>query len=779
MWPFKKKKTEEVAPQEFAPEMEYVPQEMAYEAPAAQEAYEMPAPQGEDGISLESIMQEFAGAEAALPVEEAPAAEEVVFAAPVTEETVCFAPPASEETVCFEPPVTEETVCFQPPVTEETVCFDIPELPDEVQPPVSGDTLRVELPEEMYYPEQVSGDTVRIELPEDDDVRTDMPRSGEYSEVTGDTVSFAPITDEQLRQEPYAEGWEPQYEQPIGEYIPPQPILFHPRSRLRELKRKLVAGPERRYYELSEMGYTRLQFAIFFCLLVAVLTAGATVAYELGMLAGRVKLVAFLQLFGMLIASLLGVYQLMDGVADLFKKRFSLNTLLVLSFFACIADGVFCLKAQRVPCCAAFAVQMTMSLWSTYHERSTEQGQMDTMRKATRLDSIVTMDDYHEGCTGILRGEGQVEDFMEHYNEPSSTEKVTSLYALIAACVAILGGVAAGVLKGSVEFGLQVLATALLAAVPGTYFITTSRPKAILEKRLHKLGTVLCGWNRAAKLTGKVVFPIGHEDIYPAGCTMLNGVKFYGDRDPDQVVAYATAVVSADGGGLTPLFENLLTSRNGRIYEVENLRLYGGGGIGGEVCGEPVLVGMQDFLKEMGVEIPAGTMVSRAVYVAVDGELCGVFAVSTTKTREATQGLSTLCSYRGLRPIVVTADFMLTEEHVSDSFGVNIRRLEFPEFEVRAELAAKQPDSDAPAIALVTRDGLSSYAYAVTGARALRTATILGTVIHLVGGVLGLGMVITLALLGAAHVLIPVNMLLFQLIWMIPGLLITEWTRAI
>ncbi len=783
MWPFKKKNTQQavpVEPEQMVPVAEY-PETAA------------PAPQSGD-ISLESILQEFAGngpAVAEAVEQEAPAEEEL----PVAEETPAAEIPA-EEPVCFQPPVAEDGVRIYTPeqatedevriytpeqVTEDTVRIDLPEYPDEVEPPVSGDTMRIELPEQDEpQPVELSGDTMRIELPEDD-VRTDLPeRSEPAGDVTADTVRFAPVTEEQLQtQEPYAEGWEPQYEQPIGEYIPPQPILFHPRSRLRELKRKLVAGPERRYYELSEQGYTRLQFAIFFCLLVAVLTAGATVAFELGMLAGRVKLVAFLQLFGMLIASLLGVYQLMDGVADLFKKRFSLNTLLVLSFFACIADGVFCLKAQRIPCCAAFTVQMTMSLWCAYHERSTEQGQMDTMRKATRLSSLVAVDDYHEGYTGILRGEGQVEDFMEHYNEPAPMEKVTSLYALIASCLCILGGVAAGLLKGSVEFGLQVLATALLAAVPGTYFITTSRPKAILEKRLHKVGTVLCGWSRAAKLAGKVAFPIGHEDLYPAGCAMLNGVKFYGDRDPDRVVAYATAVITADGGGLTPLFENLLTNRNGRIYEVENLRLYGGGGIGGEVCGEPVLVGTQEFLKDMGVEIPAGTMVSRAVYVAVDGELCGVFAVSTTKTREATQGLSTLCGYRGLRPIVVTGDFMLTEEYVSESFGVNIRRLEFPEFEVRAQLAAKQPETDAPAIALVTHDGLSSYAYAVTGARALRTATILGTVIHMIGGILGLGVVITLALLGAAHVLIPVNMLLFQLIWMIPGLLITEWTRAI
>ena len=755
MWPFKKKKEEELA----APPLET-------------------APQLEEELSLESIMQEFS---------DHPQPEEASAEDAVTVDTVC----EEEQTVADDtiPVELPQEVQEEPDVTGDTIRV---ELPQEVQeaPDVSSDTIRVELPQEVQEELPVTGDTIRVELPDmgdtvrvdlpEEDVRIQLPERNEgAADVTGDTVRFAPVTDAQVKQEPYSEGWEPQYEQPIGEYIPPQPILFHPRSRLRELKRKLVAGPERRYYELSEQGYTRLQFAIFFCLLVAVLSAGATVAFELGMLAERVKLVAFLQLFGLLVAALLGVYQLMDGVADIFRKRFSLNTLLVLSFFACIADGVFCLKAQRIPCCAAFSLQMTMSLWCAYHERSTEQGQMDTMRKATRLDSLVAVPDYYEGQTGILRGEGQVEDFMEHYQERSGTDKATSVYAIVACCVSIAGGVAAGVLKSSVEFGVQVLTAALLAAAPATYFITSSRPMAILEKRLHKVGAVLCGWRRAAQFAGKVVFPIGHEDLLPAGCVVLNGVKFYGSRDPDQVVAYATAVVTADGGSLAPLFDNLLSSRNGRIYEVENLRLYGGGGIGGEVCGEPVLVGVQGFLKEMGIQLPEDTMLNHAVYVAVDGQLCGVFAVSTTQTREAIQGLSTLCGYRGLRPVMVTGDFMLTDEFIHKSFGVNVRRLEFPDFAVRAELAAKKAEMDAPALALATRDGLSSFGFALTGARALRTAARLGTVIHIVGGALGLALVLVLAMLGAAHVITPVNMLLFQLIWMIPGLLITEWTRAL
>ena len=70
---------------------------------------------------------------------------------------------------------------------------------------------------------------------------------------------------------------------------------------------------------------------------------------------------------------------------------------LVLSFFACIADGVFCLKAQRVPCCAPFTLQVVFSLFDTLHRRRTEMSQMDTMRKANRLDSVFSVPDYYEG----------------------------------------------------------------------------------------------------------------------------------------------------------------------------------------------------------------------------------------------------------------------------------------------------------------------------------------------------------------------------------------------
>ena len=685
---------------------------------------------------------------------------------------------------------------------------------DAIMKEFSSDEENVteEIPEEPAQENPSLDDTIRMDFVEtpsmEDTVRLDVVPAAEKSSEKGDTIRLDQVVKavkEQLpkepekpvaldepeeiriaqpvlpkKEEPYSENWEPEYDQPIGEYIPPQPLVLHPRSKLHELKRKLVAGPEHRYYEINEKGFGKLQAAIFFSLLIVLISGGVTALYAMGMVPeNRMKLLVFGQFLAMLLSALLGSYQLINGVTSIFRGRFTLNSLLFFTFVACCADGVFGLMQQRVSCCAAFSLQVTLSLWGTYHKRSTEMDMMDTMRKASRLDGIMRVSDFYEGCDGLLRNEGQVEDFMEQYNVPSKPEKTLNAYALVALAVSITSGVLGGVLHDDISFGVQVASVSLLAALPVTSFITLTRPMAILEKRLHKLGAVLCGWRGVAGMSKKTLFPIGHEDLFPLGTCKLNGVKFHGSRDTDQVVAYCAAMVRADGSGLAPLFDQLLTSRNGRHYDVENLRAYGNGGIGGEVCGESVLLGSAAFLREMGVEIPNGFNVAQAVYAAIDGEFSCVFAINYGKTRSAATGLRTLCGYRGLRPILTTGDFVLTDGFLRSRFGVNCRRICFPDHKTRAELAAVPVPEETPALAIITNDGLAPFAFSVTGARALRTASWLGVSIHLVGGIVGLIMMLVLAALGESQLLTPSNLFLYELIWLIPGFLITEWTRSL
>ena len=616
-----------------------------------------------------------------------------------------------------------------------------------------------------------------VEQPLSDTLDFGPEQTPEAPEVTDEPTIVVDLSEELPKEDPKPAVAEPAFE--VEEEFIPAPIVFTPRSRLKELKKQLVAGPERRYYELSEMGIGKLQAALLVNVLVVLICAGVTAMFALNLVPeNRIKLVVFSQVLAMLISALLGSNLMLDSLGDLLKGRFTVNTLLTLTFAACLIDSVFCLKELRVPCCAAFSLEMTMAMWARLQKHNTEMAQMDTMRKAVRLHGIVRVENYYEGKDGLLRKAGEVSDFMDTYNKMPAPEVVQSVYAVLSLLVCIGISVFAGMLHG-LSMGVQILSTSLLVAVPASFFVSVSRPMAILETRLHMVGTVLCGWEGVKDLCGKAVFPISDLDLFPQGSTKLNGVKFYGHRNPDEVVSYTTSVIHAAGGGLVPVFDQLLKSRSGQLYPVHSFRNYGDGGIGGEVEGLPVLVGTMSFLQDMGVEIPEGTMVNQAVYAAVDGELCAVYAMSYAKMRSAAAGLVTLCGYRKLKPLKLSGDFMLTESFLRAKFNVKTSRIAFPDRDTCQKLQQHPIDPDEPVLALTTREELVSVAYAITGARALRQATKLGVIIHLIGGTLGLIIMLVLGYLGSTQLLTPVNILLYQLIWAVPGLLVTEWARIV
>ena len=686
--------------------------------------------------------------------------------------------PAEETPVCPEETLTEDTVALD----EDFVAQFQKGLPD-----VTGDTIRLDeeaLEEIREETEKVVSDTVRLDTAE---ILKGVAHNAqqindeEETALDGDTVRLDAEALEKAAKEAtaFSENWEPEYEQPMGEYVPPRPIVFPTRAESREMKRKLVVGPEKKYYELTEKGLGGVQIAMLVTLVIVLLSAASTIAYAQGMVGeSRLRLMIFGQFMAVLVSALLGSFQLIQGVADLFKGRFTLNTLLVVTFLACCADGVFCLLQERIPCCAAFSMEVLMSLWGDYNRRHAELGQMDVLRKANRLYGVCAKENAYENKKVLVRIPGRVEHFMDNYDQTGAPEKRQNLYSLLALVISLGVGVFA-FFMADLYTAIQVTAVCLLAAVPATAFIATTRPLAILQRRLHRLGAVLCGWQGIKQLSGKVVFPLDGDDVFPLGTTRMNGVKFFGSRATEEVLAYATAVVEADGSGLAPLFRQVLDSRNGRSYDAENLRRYENGGIGGTVLDESVLVGTLEFLKDMGVEVPGGIQVSQAVCVAIDGELCGVFAISYEKTRSATAGLSTLGSYRGLNPVMISGDFMLSERFIRSKFGVKSKRLLFPGEETRTLLQSIESEEGAQAALLTTVEGLAPMAYCVTGARAARAASNLGVTLHMVGGILGMLVVLTLVILGAMQLLTPANMFLYQLVWMIPGFLVTEWTRSI
>ena len=760
-------------------------------------------------FTLEDIMREFGGHPEELPPEPETPCEEL------GPELIPIPDPRPQP----EPePLTPAQPEPSPEPEEEPEELPI-YTPKSSRPACGGETIRMDpqqLQKALHTPGAMEGETLRIDTEAVSAMtgqtqRLDAEAIRQLTEtpaeaMEGATVAFSPVSEEQAREaesdpeaeapvseapvseapvpegaEPFSENWEPSYEQPMGEYVPPEPIVFRPRSRLQEMKKKLVAGPERRYYALAEQGVGKLQVAIFISLLTVILSGVSIGLHQMALVQPqRMRLLVFGELFAMLFSAILASDLIFNGLISALKLKFNLNSLLAMSFLVCMADGFFCLRGVRVPFCAAFCLEATTALWAEYQRRSTEMGQMDTLRKATRLNRIAKAPDCYDGRSGFYTAPGEIEDFMDVYAQPSQPEQSLNLYALLAFLLSAAIGVAAGLTHGDWVYALQMWSAAILAAAPATIFVSQSRPAAVLERRLHRFGVVLCGWKGIKSACGRVVIPLSDQELFPAGSLKVNGVKFYSKRDPDEIIAYAAALMELSDTALAPLFSQILDNRYGPHLEVEQFRVYESGGFGGQVQGEAVLVGSLDFVQEMGVHVPDVARTAHAIYAVIDGALCCQFAMAFGKLKGVSAGLATLCAHQKLNPMLVSCNFLLTPAFLQEKLGADPSKILIPSIQQRLDFSTRRPDPEASVVcALSTQESLAATGFAISGARALSTAARLGAMLHICGGLLGLAIVLALQFVDAGSLLTPASLLLYQLIWAVPGLLLTEWTRGL
>lgn len=629
---------------------------------------------------------------------------------------------------------------------EDTIPLD--DLIDAITGQESGDTI-------AFTPVQADADELLDALIEE---------TKAFGDVSDDTKALDDVSLEEALT--------------LEEEKKPQQTSLKLHTPFKVMRRKIVEGPERQYYALREQGTGKIQTVLLISLLIAVASIAASVFYGLGRLPeDRLRLMIFGQLLMMLISAFLGAFQLVDGLFLLFRLRFRPNTLLFFTFVVCVIDGIVCLQSLRVPCCSVFCVQMVMSLWGTSMHRKTQLCRTDTMRGAKSLSGIGLKKDYCGGVKGIVRCEGDVDDFMAFYGKDGAPEKILGIYCFAAFVIALIVG---GVLCASkgMNVGMQVFAAAIMTAMPATMLITLERPARLLERKFYKLGVVLCGWQGIKGLSGKARFPITHGDLFPEGTVKLNGVKFYGNIEPATVVGYAYAVADREAGTLAPMFRELKESYSSADYALESFKSYAGG-IGGGVEGAVVLVGTLPMLKAMNVAVPGDIRLTSGIGVAIDGVFSCLLAVNYERTRPVAHGIRVLCGYRGLKPVLISDDLVLSGAFLKKKFGVRPKKLLRPEPEERERLRDVQVNQNDRVLALLVRPSLAAYGYTMAGARALHIAIILGVAIHILGGALGLGAVAVLGFLGETALLSPVNLLLYQAVWLVPGILITEWTRAI
>lgn len=526
----------------------------------------------------------------------------------------------------------------------------------------------------------------------------------------------------------------PKVEKPPKTSKKPKPVPEKPTIRpVQDMPKKSPSSPEEVTQRLYESAQRRLPFARLRCSL-------------LGILALVMLLPVFWQslppfftdkyivLIGAIVALVLAADVLYRGVGDIIRLRFGLYTLGIAVSALVIYDTLTCTDAGYAALLPLLLYELCRAL---LYERSGTVYTLKTVRSFSAPVGIFAVPKLLKDSDGLRRDRGDTENYLEHLSAPDLPQTVFTVYSLL---VFPISGALAYFLSGyrtDIAFSRAWLLL-LFGALPFAGAMCYVRPFSALSKRLTKCGGALCGWFSARIFAKRHTVILRDEDLFPKGYVASNGMKLYGSLGAGRVIAYALAALDAAGNPLTEIFEDLLSAQYGRHYTADAFRIYDAGGIGAEIGADVVLVGSLPFMRSMGVHMPNGTRVRQAVYVSVNGELSGIFAIKYKPTASARNGLRDILSKHGIRVILGTRDFLLTPDLLSAKYELSTESLICPVYSERLRLSEADPEKSAEQGALISGSGFGAFASTVAAGKSLRSAVLLTLWLYLFAGVLGL-----------------------------------------
>ena len=454
-----------------------------------------------------------------------------------------------------------------------------------------------------------------------------------------------------------------------------------------------------------------------------------------------------------------------DMGESLRQKRFPCAVGALLLTLACLGDCVWCILrgGEHLPLAGAAALVVFCCQWGVY------------LRCAARRESFRLADlggnppwSVQKTEAGAIKQQGRMEGFYTHTMEPDLPQKWHNAAApLLLAAACVLTGVVC-LSEARPAQPLWVWSALLTAAAPLSWPLAGAMPLYFLSRRLSHSGCAVAGYSGAKAISGIKRMVITDEDLYPAGTLTLNGMRIYGE-ELGRVLSYSVAMARAADSQALPILEQMLSDQGGQAEELDDFRWYEEGGAGATIHGETVLLGSAYFMRSQKVRLPRELKVPSGLFLAVDGQLTAIFALRYQPSRNVDWALRALRRNR-VTPVLAVRGCNITPEFLRRGFKVDAKPI-YPDVQTRLTLLEQSRQSGS-AYALIYRDGLMPYAETVLGSRKLLLAARWSTALALLAAAAGLLLCYYLTGIGGYASLTPLRLLLFQLLWLLPTLLL-------
>ncbi len=538
----------------------------------------------------------------------------------------------------------------------------------------------------------------------------------------------------------------------------PDPVEFRETE---ELSAKRAA---KFYYQQLRPLRFRVRVCFFLCVVLSWICLQMPMA---GMLGRSLSVQAGVSLALLLTLMMAALDILAAGLRQLFDLRPGAEALATLAAIMSCADAAMVMTGygDHLPFCAIGGVSLTCALWG---EQLNCRARGRTMRMAalSKSPSAVTAEETDRGSKYICRSARPVEGIVRRTEQADLCQDV---YAT-ASPLLLLASLALAVvtsLNGHGAYFLHTLSALLSVSASFTAFLSFPLPYSLTAKKLQPSGAAIVGWAGCADIgrTRRVV--ISDNDLFPPGTMKLSSINILEGALVDKVIACTTSLLAASGSGVTGVFTELITRRGYATVQAEEFRCHEGGGLSARVNGEQVLVGSAGFMNLMGIRLPQNMVVRNAVCTAISGELVGVFTLEYIPVSSVQDALVTLLQGR-TQPVFAIRDFNITPLMIRQLFRMPTDNFNFPTFRDRYRIAASAAGVNSPVAAVLSRPGMGPMVDAAESGRKLYSTCRIGTVISLVGTVIGMITMFLLFRAGSYDTATAGNVLSYMLLWSLP-----------
>lgn len=302
--------------------------------------------------------------------------------------------------------------------------------------------------------------------------------------------------------------------------------------------------------------------------------------------------------------------------------------------------------------------------------------------------------------------------FVRRMEEMDTFHSGWSAYSLLlfAVCL-VIGAYLSAKTKGNY---FSILVTLLTVSTPVSLTLCCARPYELITRAMRGSGA-LAGWAGAKTLSGKKAMLIYDEDLFPRQTIGHKGVRVYGNQTPRLLTSYAASLIFRADNGLVDVFSGLLREMDGRIYDVSYFQILDAG-LAGRINGVVVAVGTYNFMQLLGA-IPPTDAPKNGVFIAINGELAGVFAIRYRVHSGAALGFHRLTKERSLTALIATRNFCINPSFLRKWFQVPVAAVVCPKWETRLSLSQPGILSHGVTCGFVMKDGIVPYSRLVAGGR--------------------------------------------------------------